>query len=392
MNKPLTLFAVVSIVFFSTILRAQDKPGGKVHGLVFGDYFYMIGADTTGKRGSGQFSSTEKDFQAFQLRRLYLYYDHHISEDFFAQFLIEGNEKIVEQGGRHGLFIKTAYLEWKNLLPMGTLAFGLVPTPTWGWGLSEKTWNYRSVEKTITDFRGLGIATDIGIAMRGKFNSNGTFNYVAMIGNGNAQKPEFDKYKKFYLSLNVKPAKELIIEGYADYECVRTKVDETTRIDTSIRTIYYSGDSVKVLRVKTIPTIDIRKQTRLTLKAFIAYQTEKFTVGAELLHRTDNPKKNELKKIENVTPFGISLFAWAPIPGRSDLNAFARFDFYNPDTKVSNAGYNENFITAGIDYMPIKSVHIIPNIWINKYSNKNSGNLKRDADIVGRITFFYVYK
>lgn len=71
---------------------------------------------------------------------------------------------------------------------------------------------------------------------------------------------------------------------------------------------------------------------------------------------------------------------------------FVRFDYYDPDMNSDSAGYKENFFTAGLDYMPIESVHIMPNIWVNSYAAKNPAYSDRKADIVGRVTFFYNYK
>jgi hypothetical protein len=351
----LILLVTVASSFFSF---SQDKSAGKVHGYVFGDYFYMIGADTAASRGGGQYSSVPKDFQGFQFRRLYLYYDHTFDETFAAQFLLEGNDKAFEPGGKHGVFVKTAYLEWKNIFANSNLWFGLIPTPTWSL-LSEKVWNYRSIEKTITDFRGLGGATDIGIGLRGKLDNDGMFNYVAMIANGNAQKPENNKYKKYYFSLSAKPVKEFVVEGYVDFE----------------------------------PALDDKNKT--TLKGFVAYQSEQITIGVEAL--TQIQKKQGTippgqTTPDDKTPFGISLFAWAPIPNVEGLNAYARFDLYDPDTKNTTSGYKESIIVVGLDYMPIKNVHIMPNLWVNTFSNKTSGGTNPNADVVGRMTFFYIYK
>jgi hypothetical protein len=345
----------LTILIFTVSLFAQDKPAGKVHGYVFGDYFYKIGGDSTGS--GSQYSGIKKADQAFQFRRLYLYYDHTFDETFSAQFLLEGNDKALTDG-KHGVFVKTAYLEWKNIFANSNLWFGLIPTPTWSL-LSEKVWNYRSVEKTITDFRGLGGASDIGIGLRGKFDEGGTVNYVAMIGNGTGQKPENNKLKKYYFSLSVKPLKEFVVEGYVDYE----------------------------------PGFDDKNKT--TLKGFAAYQTENVTVGVEGLTQIQT-KQGAIPIGQTIpddkTPFGISFFAWAPVPNVEGLNAYGRFDLYNPDTKNTTSGYKETFIVVGLDYMPIKNVHVMPNLWINSYSNKASGGTNPDADVVGRLTFFYVYK
>ena len=348
-------FARLIIVSVATLLcvalvQSQEQSFGKVHGYVFGDYFYMVGADTAAIRGAGQYSAAPKDFQAFQFRRLYLYYDHTFSEKFFAQFLLEGNDKTFEPGGKYGMFVKSAYLEWKGAVPLGSIAIGLVPTPTWSL-LSEKVWNYRSIEKTIIDFRGFGSASDIGLQLRGKFDRDGTFSYVAMIGNGTGQKPENNKYKKYYGSLSIKPKKELVLEGYIDYEPAALEKNKTT------------------------------------LKGFAGYQTESFTFGVEAFQQT---QAKAGAAAADATPFGISFFAWARVLGVDALNAFVRFDMFDPNTKVRNAGYKENFIVAGFDYMPIPNVHLMPNIWINSYSAKGGGS--RDSDVAARITLFYVYK
>lgn len=335
----------------SISLRAQDKPEGRVHGYVFGDYFYKVGGDSNGS--GSQYASFKKADQAFQFRRLYLYYDHTFNETFSAQFLLEGNDKVLDGSGRHGIMIKTAYVEWKDFIPLSNLAFGLIPTPTWSWGLSEKIWNYRSVEKTIADFRGLGSGSDIGITLRGKYDAAGTFGYSAMIGNGNGPKPESNKYKKFYLALNAYPLMDFVVEGYVDYE----------------------------------PASDEKNKT--TLKSFAAYQASEITVGIEVVQQIQ--RKAGTNGADKV-PFGVGLFTWAPIPGIANLNGFARYDFYNPDVKVSNAGFNENFFVVGLDYTPIKNVHLMPNIWVDAFSDKSSAGVRRDADVVVRMTFFYVYK
>jgi hypothetical protein len=60
---------------------------------------------------------------------------------------------------------------------------------------------------------------------------------------------------------------------------------------------------------------------------------------------------------------------------------------YEPNSK-------ETFVTAGLDFMPIKNVHFMPNIWYNKYKNQRSNVVdaaKQDHDLVYRFTFYYVY-
>jgi hypothetical protein len=71
---------------------------------------------------------------------------------------------------------------------------------------------------------------------------------------------------------------------------------------------------------------------------------------------------------------------------------FARYDLYNPDSNNDSTGYKENFIVAGLGYMPLENIHFMPNIWMNFYHGKSGSSVRRDADIVARFTFFYIYK
>ena len=64
--------------------------------------------------------------------------------------------------------------------------------------------------------------------------------------------------------------------------------------------------------------------------------------------------------------------------------------------KGNTSGYNdpqhkEQFITAGLDFTPVKNVHLMPNIWYNKYTNQGPANLYNSNDMVYRVTFYYVF-
>lgn len=346
------LLLLILTVFAANIqIHSQDK-GGKLWGYVFGDYYFKASGDSTG--GSLQYSPYPNSFQAFELRRAYLGYDYTFSDKFSSQFLLEGNDKILTST-RLGLFIKAALLEWRAFDNV-SFAVGIVPTPTFSWALNEKFWNYRSIEKTIIDMRGLGIASDLGIAARGKFDKAGNYGFGLMIGNGNGQKPEINKYKKYYGTLFAKPVTGLSLEVYGDYEP-------------------NAGDKNKT-----------------TLKGFAGYQYKKFNIGVEVFQQR---QKNAGGTDIDAVPFGISSFVWGTLYAKKDkpvLNAFARFDMFDPDTKNDTLGYKENFITLGLDYMPIENIHFMPNVWVNSYSGKTSLLAEKKADVVARMTFYYVYK
>lgn len=346
------LYVCFAILFIENPSAQTVEKGGKVWGYVFGDYFFKVSGDSTGS--STQYSPYTKSYQGFEIRRAYLGYDYTFNEKFSSQILLEGNDKILTNT-RLGLFIKTAFVEWKAFDKV-SFAIGLVPTPTWSWALNEKAWNYRSIEKTIIDMRGLGSASDLGVSARGKFDKAGNYGFGLMIGNGNGQKPEFNKFKKYYGTLFAKPVKGLQLEVYGDYE----------------------------------PAADDKNKT--TLKGFVGYTYDKFNFGVEVFQQT---QKNAGGKDIDAVPFGISGFVCGNLLGKENkpvLNVFGRYDLYNPDSKNDSTGYKESFITVGLDYMPIENVHFMPNVWVNSYSAKNSAATERKADVVGRMTFYFVFK
>ncbi|MCI0596176.1 MAG: hypothetical protein L0Z48_06510, partial [candidate division Zixibacteria bacterium] len=130
--------AIFGILILVASAWAQEKPAGKVWGYAFGDYFYKVHG-TAVEVSPTQYSTVTKDFQAFQFRRLQLYYDHNLSERFFSRFMLEVNDKSPMPDGKFGDFLKAAYIEWKNIIPRGNAAIGLYPAPTWSW-LTEKVW------------------------------------------------------------------------------------------------------------------------------------------------------------------------------------------------------------------------------------------------------------
>src|SRR6187200_11071 len=105
-----------TIIFLTLLLGIQciSYSQGKFSGLVFGDYFYKVQGDSSANLG--EYSPYSRDFQAFDIRRMMLIYEHTISEKFSAGFSLEGSGKFL-QNGRFSVIVKTAFLEWKNIFP-----------------------------------------------------------------------------------------------------------------------------------------------------------------------------------------------------------------------------------------------------------------------------------
>lgn len=380
---------LIRVFFFSAFLvaysdvKAQDtattkedfKPSGKIWGYAFGDYAYKLHADSM-QRGNAQYSTLSKGYNAFNFRRIYLGYDYQFTPDISSQFLLahesgfESNADNTDQltDRNRSVYIKAMNIRFSNIIPRATIVAGQQSTPTFT-GLADPTWGYRSIEKTLTDMRGISSSTDLGVGVFGKIGKNENVGYDFLIANGNGARLENNKFKKLYTSMYVYFLdKKLVIQGNYEFN-----------------------------RVALSPA----RQDISTFKAFVAYITSKTKVGLEGFTqlKTNNTLADSV--YADVVPYGISLFARHQLK-QEKLSFFARADFYNPDKKFNRdktyaAGYHtyqEIFATIGADYLVSKNIHIMPNLWYNQYQSKipgASGKLKSDYDLEARITLYFLF-
>lgn len=398
MKKILSIFALaLSFGFLTGKAQAQDNttliksmtktdspidtsttpfvPNGKVNFQVIADYFYKSGGDSNkiNQPYAGQsvapgfYQLTPKTDQAFMARRLYFGYDYNFTRNFTGQVLLadepaeeystlnlaSANAGPINADGTNGVYVKMANVQWKNFLPYAKLTFGQQAPPTFV-PFTEYLWAYRSIEKTIMDMRSIGSSTDFGIQMSGKFDASGDYGYSAMIGDGSNKKPDFSQYKKYYASLNgLFLDHHLAAEAYFDY----------------------------------MPTSD--STHFMTLKFFAAALFDPCSIGLEYVTQPAVAAVANASKVVSATdqdPSGLSIWARGQIIGKT-LGYFARYDMWNPDSKYTQAYYQEGFITAGLDWQPEANLHIEPNIWMTNYSAQN-GAATRNGDFVERLTFF----
>ena len=408
---------------------AEFKPSGKLWGYTFGDFAYKGGADEAGRGGSNQYTKVPVNANEFQFRRIYLGYNYEISRKFVAEFLLAAEDDYVSgnlgqtsngdvlANNKFAPYVKLANVRWRNFWKNTDLVIGQAPTPAFAQGsalgeyarntqTSEEVWGYRSIERTITDIRRTP-SYDFGAALQGWFDSKGNFGYDLMVGNGTSAKPENDAYKWFYSDVYAKFFnKKLVIDLYQDYE----------KLDWGV---YVKGPNG--------PRYHDRNMTKL----FVAYTTPKLTVGYEGFMNTimgdvavTGIDKNTYYRTSKA--MGNSIFVKGAIL-KDKLNFFARYDNYDPSGDLSAIADNANtktysastsnyepttkeqFVTYGLDFTPMKKVHIMPNIWMNTYASALSATGKNSAgtsyasmnpanvvgingtDLVYRITFYYIY-
>ena len=348
--------------------QSDFKPSGKVWALAFNDFFWKASGDTATWASRAEYSGVPDDVYAFAIRRAYLGYDYQWSPEFSASILLEGSDIIQATRGDRSITIKSLHVRWKDIYANTDLLAGQIPTLAYTF-IVEKVWGYRSVEKTIMDARGLRSSSDLGVALMGKIDSLGTYGYNLMIGNGSGTRPE-------ELTPN---GKHKIYSGEAYTYLLDRKLVLDLYVD------YLTG---------------LNDRTVFTVKGFAGLQLPALTVGAEVLSFTQNSVKSDRTDIKT---FGVSLFARTSIV-KDRLSLFARYDSFDPDNAYRQQDvpaayqgtnmfrhYRKGFFLAGLEFSPHKSVHIIPNIWINSYKAKaESGVLvSREADIVPRVTLFF---
>ncbi len=354
-TKTKFLFFIVLLMFISTGVKSQEKnefkPSGKVWGMVFGDIFYKAGGDTTGSF-SGEYTKTEVYKNAFDFRRIYFGFNYDISERFTSEFVaaFEGTDYL--PNGKRSLYIKIANIKWKDIYPNATMVLGQLSTITYCY-TSEKLYGYRSLEKTVLDMKGLAPSFDFGLALLGKFDSDGNYGYNLMIGNGKGASLENNKFKKYYAGVyGYFWDKKILADLYSDYEDINSTQDRTT------------------------------------FKSFVGFQIPEFRIGFEIFNQL---YRRYYSNGTNKSTFGFSAFAIGTII-KDKLNILGRFDYIDPDINHSNYGFRENFLLLGADFVFDKNVHFMPNLWLNMYSDKSPANIERKTDIVPRITFYYSYK
>ncbi|MET4081994.1 hypothetical protein ABIB40_001945 [Pedobacter sp. UYP30] len=391
-KKPLFFALFFSLALFSsTSLKAQftvnsdsafkagSPNSGKLWGYMFGDYYDKGNADSLNRGGGNQYTGVPKDRNAFQIRRLYLGYNYNISKKFAAEVLLEAAPGDALLDNKLAFYIKLANLRVKDLWKGTDLVIGQVGTPGFSMS-SEPIWGYRSIEKTIIDRLGTP-SYDLGASLQGTFDSKTkNFGYDVMVGNGTGARPEVDNRK--WLSGDIWAKfldKKLYVNFYLDY----------------------NGSN----------PIAGMNQSRNMIKGFVAYTVPKFTFGVEAFTNTLKNGDQATEIATGKTDFltvqakGISIFAHGIIL-KDKLNFFARYDAFNPDNKINNSFYNkyvqptsgysdpstkEQFITAGLDYTPIKNVHFMPNIWADTYKNQGFNPKYTGIDLVYRLTCYFVF-
>ncbi len=339
------LFVLIFLVSCSMEIKAQSADRLKFSGLMFGDYFYNV----------DQIDNTKKDINGFQFRRIYITTDYSISQSFTSRFRLEADQSALSSNGKITVFVKDAWLTWKNVFDGSNLIMGISPTPAFE--VSEKAWGYRSIEKTIMDLNKIVSSRDLGIDLKGKLVESGKISYWIKIGDNSANNPEVNKYKRFYASIHFKPVKNFEFTLYTDFASAPKKKDKINGI--------------------------LKSNNAFVAAAFFGYSNEKLNFGMDSFIRAvqNNYAASSASELLTQKSYGIS--AWFNANLNEKIGLITRFDIFDPNSDLSSD--RSQLYIAGLDFRADDNVSIMPNLEVKTVQNGSS------RDVVPRITVYWKF-
>lgn len=339
---------LISIVLFVIGSPAVLADGGKISAVYFGDFYYI----------AAHHNEDLKSRNGFWTRRVYLTYDRKLNETFSSRVRFEVNSPDGLSSGSSGKnipYVKDAYLKISPQGSSHSIYLGRSITPTFS--VVPKIWGYRAVEKSMLLMQKYGSTRDLGVAVKGKVPGVDMLSYHAMVGNGAGTSAETDKYKRAYLSATLKPSRAVVVQGYVDFEAREPGMN------------------------------------RMTLMGFVGYQMDNYRAGVQF----GNQIRGQGEGVEDVSIQGVSVFGAAAVKP-DKIWVFGRVDkmlSVNPGApKIAytpmSADAKSNTIIAGLDYRPVKNVHVMPNVLMSFYDSPDVGE-KPGADLMARVTLYYKF-
>jgi hypothetical protein len=331
-----------------------DFPRGKISGYLFGDVYDNLAGDPHHGYDSAGLDSAQanidgkkvigRDLNGVQLRRAYFQVDNDLSIKYSTRFRLEADSKSLTSDGKIGVAVKAAYMQVHQVYPRADLLFGVIATPTFE--NSEEYWAYRSVEKTLVDFRGLAPSADLGLELKGFADPNHWIGYAAMLGDGGGNKPETNRDKRAYFALPLH-WRDWRLEPYVDYE-----------------NIYNAKD-------------------KATYKLFAGWDVLRGAIGWEVVDQVTHK------------PVGVYAVArahsvFARYAATPTVSGFARVDYWQSDVHTANR-VDQTLWIAGMDFQPIKDVHFMPNVEAMQYLPRGTAVAPAHHDVQARVTLYWKF-
>ena len=256
-----------------------------VDGVIYADYFYNL---TQG--------AAPASIDAFELTRLYLTVREQVSDRVKIRATLEGSEGTAA----NALWIKYAYAEYSDIFRGSNVRMGVIQTP-WISYEEDNLWKNRFMAKVMVDNEGIMNSADVGVGISGNI-AGKLINYDATVMNGEGYKtPEVSQYKDFAARESVRITDAWKVHAYE--QAGWAGLTGTLRNRDIVGFSYQPGDLNVVAYYLAGQDASVFKSG---YSAYVIYNINKIISG---------------------------------------LSVVARYDFYDPDTNVSNNSWHR--IIAG---------------------------------------------
>jgi len=215
----LSMFAVLALhsAAFADEPKKDTPPPVELSGVIFGRYTLTL-------------TDGASNYNEFAIDRVYFRGDATINDHFGARVTLDADRfkpatlstgEAVTVDTKYRVFVKHAYLEWKDPAPGVKARFGIIDTPLGPY--MDDFWGHRFIADNYAAWAIKLPTADLGAGIYGKYRK-GLLDYSAMVVNGEGySKLEVDSGKMFQGRLSVDPlAREdgnmhLPITGYVGY-------------------------------------------------------------------------------------------------------------------------------------------------------------------------------
>ena len=311
--------ALVSLAFAPSLVA---QPAVDLHGLAYIDYAHRV-LSAGDDEGTG----------SFDYRRIFLTADGALDDAFRMRLRLEASGRSRTVQDRPSPFVKDAWVEWRYAASGHRATLGLQQPPVAD--LSESVWGYRSLDQTVLDRTGYRGFRDLGLRLDGPL--AGAVSYVAMVGNGNGERPEDagDRGKTIYGQLVVDPSGPFVAALGGDVETEQ-------------------------------PAGGVR-QSSARVSGLVAAVAGRLRGGAEAYYVSGDPGTLVEMPADpgpSVRPDGVggSVFGALPLTARTAL--VARYDYIDADAR--RAGFRDHYVIAALAYQPAEAVRLLPTVLVAK--------------------------
>jgi len=252
--------------------------------------------------------------KAFELKRVYLGYDHNFSENISGRVIFDvGNPGFGKL--EMTAYVKNAYLRYRK--DRLNIHFGMISTTQFK--VQESAWGYRYLEKSFQDEYNFNASADIGVSAA--YEITDFLHADVIIANGEGyKKVETDSTLRYGAGITVTPAAGLTLRAYYDFSS--------------------------------------NMNAQQSVATFLGYENDRFSLGAEYMIQLQPDFISERQWT------GLSFFGTLILSDRWQL--FGRYDMLSSNT-IANETENWNFegdgsmIIAGLQYSPVRGIKLAPN-------------------------------